>query len=106
MQQPIRSAVNVGSGDNLVVSRRALLEEEAEAAAADTRARLEVGAVFPGKVTRIEKYGAFVDIGGIEGLLHVSEMAYGRVEAREIANPRGDRAERTGRRSGPAGEDR
>jgi small subunit ribosomal protein S1 len=57
-----------------------LLEEQAEAAAAGTRARLEVGAVFPGKVTRIEKYGAFVDIGGIEGLLHISEMAYGRLE--------------------------
>lgn len=68
------------SGDNVVVSRRALLEEQAEAAAAGTRARLEVGAVFPGKVTRIEKYGAFVDIGGIEGLLHISEMAYGRIE--------------------------
>ena len=67
-------------GDNLVVSRRVLLEEQAEAHAFDTRAKLEVGAVFNGKITRIESYGAFVDIGGIEGLLHISELAYGRVE--------------------------
>lgn len=67
-------------GDNIVLSRRVLLEEAAQVHAADTRAKLEVGAVFPGKVTRIESYGAFVDIGGIEGMLHISELAYGRVE--------------------------
>lgn len=67
-------------GDNVVVSRRALLEDEADRHADVTRAKLEVGAIFPGKVTRIENYGAFVDIGGIEGMLHISELAYGRVE--------------------------
>ncbi len=67
-------------GDNLVVSRRVLLEEQADVAAEGTREKLEVGAVFSGKVTRLEDYGAFVDIGGIEGMLHISELAYGRVE--------------------------
>lgn len=67
-------------GDNVVVSRRVLLEEEAQRHAGRTRAKLEVGAVFSGKVTRIENFGAFVDLGGIEGMLHISELAYGRVE--------------------------
>ncbi len=67
-------------GDNVVVSRRVLLEEDAERHASATRTKLEVGAVFKGKVTRIENYGAFVDIGGIEGMLHISELAYGRVD--------------------------
>ena len=64
---------------NIVVSRRALLEEEAAERSAETRKRLEVGAVFHGTVRRIEKFGAFVDIGGIEGLLHVSELGFARV---------------------------
>jgi len=67
-------------GGNLVVSRRALLEEEAAARAARTREHLEVGAVLGGSVTRIEKYGAFVDLGGIEGMVHVSELGYARID--------------------------
>src|SRR5690606_41516456 len=61
------------------VSRRALLEAERAVQAAETRARLEVGAEITGTVTRIKPFGAFVDIGGLEGLLHVSELDYGRV---------------------------
>src|SRR5262249_7619966 len=70
-----------GSGRhlNLVVSRRALLEEEQRARAAETRARLQVGLVIKGTVTSLKDYGAFVDIGGLEGLLHVSELGFGRV---------------------------
>jgi len=65
---------------NIVVSRRILLEAQSAERAADTRTRLEPGAVFRGVVKRIENYGAFVDIGGIEGMLHISELGYSRVE--------------------------
>ena len=70
----------MGRHANLVVSRRALLEEEQRALAAQTRARLEVGAVMQGKVSSLQDYGAFIDLGGIEGLVHVSELAFGRIE--------------------------
>ena len=64
---------------NLVLSRRALLEEEERARAAATRTRLAPGAVLRGKVTAVKDYGAFVDLGGIEGMLHVSELGFARV---------------------------
>jgi small subunit ribosomal protein S1 len=64
---------------NIVLSRRALLEEEAEAKAAETRSKLEVGSVLKGKVTSLASYGAFVDLGGLEGMLHVSEIGYSRL---------------------------
>ena len=69
-----------GSGRhlNLVVSRRALLEEEQKVRAAETRAKLQPGLIVKGTVTSLKDYGAFVDIGGLEGLLHVSELGFGR----------------------------
>jgi small subunit ribosomal protein S1 len=69
-----------GRRPNLVVSRRALLEEEQLALAAETRARIEEGAVLAGTVTSVKDYGAFVDLGGVEGMVHVSELAYGHVK--------------------------
>lgn len=68
-----------GGGRNVVVSRRELLEEEAAAQAAQTWEQLHVGAVLQGRVTNIRDFGAFVDLGGVEGLIHVSELGYGRV---------------------------
>jgi small subunit ribosomal protein S1 len=65
-------------GTNIVLSRRALLEEEARTRAVETRARLAVGAVLPGVVTALKDFGAFVDLGGIEGMLHVSELGFER----------------------------
>jgi small subunit ribosomal protein S1 len=65
-------------GVNLVVSRRALLEEEARGKAAVTREKLVVGAVLPGVVVAIKDFGAFVDIGGIEGMLPASELGFAR----------------------------
>jgi len=56
-----------GKRTNLVVSRRVLLEEEQKARAEEMRARLEVGAVLRGTVTALKDYGAFVDLGGLEG---------------------------------------
>lgn len=66
-------------GRNVVVSRRELLEEEAAAQAVQTWETLQVGAVVQGRVTNLRDFGAFVDLGGVEGLIHVSELGYGRV---------------------------
>jgi small subunit ribosomal protein S1 len=68
-----------GKHTNLVVSRRELLEEERKAKAAELRAKVVVGAVLPGTVTSLQPYGAFVDLGGVEGMVHISEMAFERV---------------------------
>jgi small subunit ribosomal protein S1 len=65
-------------GANVVLSRRALLEEEARGRAAETRAKLVVGAVLPGVVIALKDFGAFVDVGGIEGLLPASEIGFQR----------------------------
>jgi small subunit ribosomal protein S1 len=69
-----------GRRPNLVVSRRALLEEEQRLRAEATRAQLKEGAVLTGTVTSLKDYGAFVDIGGLEGMVHVSELAFGHVK--------------------------
>ena len=66
-------------GRNVVVSRRAILEEEAKAAGKLLREKLSVGDEITGNVRRLERFGAFVDIGGVEGLLHVSEISHTRV---------------------------
>lgn len=72
-----------GGRGNLVLSRRVLLEEEREKLAAKTREHLKVGAVLRGKVVGFKPFGAFVDLGGIEGMLHVSELGFSRVERPE-----------------------
>ena len=67
-------------GKNLVVSRRALLEEEQRATAAEVRQSIVAGAVMTGRVASVRDFGAFVDLGGgVQGLLHVSEMNWSRV---------------------------
>ncbi len=66
-------------GRNVVVSRRQLLEEEADELAAETWKRLEVGAVVSGTVTSVRDFGAFVDLGGVDGLIHITELGYGRI---------------------------
>jgi small subunit ribosomal protein S1 len=70
-------------GRNLVLSRRALLDEEKEKRAVETRKNLVPGAVIRGKVVGFKPFGAFVDLGGIEGMLHVSELGFQRVEKPE-----------------------
>lgn len=64
----------------LVVSRRAILNRERDQRRADASSALAAEQVVRGTVTRIEAFGAFVDIGGVEGLLHVSQIAHKRVE--------------------------
>ena len=73
-------AAGRGGRPNVVLSRRELLEEEENRRREEALARLAVGAVVRGTVTSVTAYGAFVDLGGVEGLLHVSEMAHERVE--------------------------
>jgi small subunit ribosomal protein S1 len=67
-------------GRNIVLSRRALLEEQQRAGAAEIRESIVPGAVMEGRVTSVREFGAFVDLGaGVQGLLHVSEMGWSRV---------------------------
>ena len=64
---------------NVVLSRRLLLEEEAAAKTAEAMANIQPGAILRGKVTSLAAYGAFLDLGGVEGLLHVSEISHARL---------------------------
>ena len=63
----------------IVLSRRVLLEHEQKARKAETMAKLVEGAVLPGTVKTMTDYGAFIDLGGVDGLLHVSDLSWGRV---------------------------
>ena len=75
-------------GRNIVVSRRALLQEEQEKKLKETLARLKPGLDVEGKVTKLAEFGAFVDIGGIEGMVHISEISHGRIShPSEVLSP-------------------
>src|SRR5256886_1482197 len=65
---------------NVVVSRRAILEEELHAKRAALMETLSEGQVVHGHVKNVTDYGAFVDLGGIDGLLHLTDMSWGRVK--------------------------
>jgi small subunit ribosomal protein S1 len=67
-------------GRNIVVSNRAILEEERQKQKDALRESLKEGMQVSGEITAIRKFGAFVDIGGIEGLIPISEISWGRVE--------------------------
>src|SRR5438094_3691855 len=67
-------------GRNLVLSRRALLEEQAAKAAGQTRKKIRPDAVLPGTVVSLADFGAFVDLGGVQGLVPMSELSHARVE--------------------------
>jgi ribosomal protein S1 len=68
-----------GKGRRIVVSRTSLLREDQEKTAASTLQKLRAGAVVKGKVASLTDFGAFVDVGGVEGLVHVSEISQRRV---------------------------
>ncbi|MEK7406155.1 MAG: 30S ribosomal protein S1 [Acidobacteriota bacterium] len=65
--------------EDVVVDRRAVLEEEEARAREQVVAALEEGAVVRGTVRTLTDFGAFIDLGGVDGLLHVGDMAWGRV---------------------------
>ncbi|MFN2426106.1 MAG: 30S ribosomal protein S1 [Candidatus Binatia bacterium] len=67
-------------GRNVVVSRRDVLEEQAAEEAAKTWQKIQVGAVLDGTVRSLRDFGAFVDLGGVDGMIHVSELAFTRVK--------------------------
>ena len=64
---------------NIVLSRRVLLEKEREELKKETLKNLKEGAVLKGQVKNLTDYGAFIDLGGIDGLLHVTDMSWGRI---------------------------
>jgi small subunit ribosomal protein S1 len=64
---------------NIVLSRRAILESERITLREKTLSRLKVGEIMDGTVKNITEYGLFVDLGGIDGLLHITDMSWGRV---------------------------
>lgn len=66
-------------GRDFVLSRTALLDEKKRLSHDEILSKLSVGMDIDGKIVSVQKYGAFVDLGGIEGLLHVSELSYHRV---------------------------
>ena len=68
------------SENRLILSHRAVVEKQREAQREEALKTLQAGDVVEGKVARLTNFGAFVDLGGIDGLVHVSEISYDRVE--------------------------
>jgi len=64
---------------NVVVSHKALIEDELESQRADIIAKLEKGQVLEGTVKNITSYGVFVDLGGVDGLVHITDLSWGRI---------------------------
>ena len=64
---------------NIVISRRSILEKERETLRGETLKTLEEGSVIEGTVKNITDYGVFIDLGGVDGLLHITDMSWGRV---------------------------
>src|ERR1700761_5406897 len=72
---------------NVVISRKELLEEDQNARKSITLATLEEGSVLTGTVKNLTDYGAFVDLGGLDGLLHITDMSWGRLtHPRDLVN--------------------
>jgi small subunit ribosomal protein S1 len=64
---------------NVVVSHKALIEDELEAQKAEIIARLEKGQILEGVVKNITSYGVFIDLGGVDGLIHITDLSWGRI---------------------------
>lgn len=78
---------------NVVVSRRAILEEDNEAKKLQVLGSLAEGQVLSGRVKNITDYGAFVDLGGVDGLLHITDLSWGRLKHPSEAVKVGDEVE-------------
>ena len=77
--------------NNVVLSRRSILEQEREAQKRDALERIEVGEIMEGVIKNITDYGLFIDLGGIDGLLHVSDISWGRITRPPNNFSRGDK---------------
>jgi small subunit ribosomal protein S1 len=72
---------------NVVISRKEILEEEQNAKKSETLSTLEEGTILTGTVKNLTDYGAFVDLGGLDGLLHITDMSWGRLtHPRDLVN--------------------
>jgi small subunit ribosomal protein S1 len=80
-------------GRSVVVSRKALLQAQTEQDRSAALAKLAVGEVVEGSVVSVQKFGAFVDVGGIQGLVHISELAHHRVDRVEDIVSVGERVQ-------------
>jgi len=80
-------------GHSIVLSRRAIVEEEQEKLAQQTWGELSVGQVREGTIRSVQSYGAFVDLGGVDGLLHVSAMSHTRVSDPKKLVKEGDKVQ-------------
>ena len=78
---------------NIVLSRRALLEEKRQNTRSETLKKLDEGSLIAGIVKNITEYGIFVDLGGIDGLLHITDMSWGRVNHPSEMFSMGDKLE-------------
>ncbi|MDA3972005.1 MAG: 30S ribosomal protein S1 [Desulfobulbaceae bacterium] len=65
--------------NNVVISRRAILEEERQKLREEMRSTLQEGAIVKGSITNITDYGIFIDLGGLDGLCHITDLSWGRV---------------------------
>ena len=73
--------------NSIVVSRRKVLESQRDKLKKETLAKLEEGTIVKGVVTRLTNFGAFIDLGGVDGLLHISEFSWNRIESpNEVLN--------------------
>ncbi|MSO20888.1 MAG: 30S ribosomal protein S1 [Acidobacteria bacterium] len=79
MELPVRIIKINAKRGNVVVSCKVLLEEDLNSRKAETLAKLSEGALVTGVVKNLTEYGAFVDLGGIDGLLHITDMSWGRI---------------------------
>jgi len=64
---------------NIVISRRKMIEQQREELKKKTLTQLEIGQIIKGTVKNIADFGAFIDLGGIDGLLHITDMSWGRI---------------------------
>lgn len=77
--------------NRLVLSRKAVLEAEREAKREEALKHIEEGAVLEGTVVKIMPYGAFIDLGGVEGLLHISDISWKRISSVDAVLKQGDK---------------
>ncbi len=78
---------------NIVLSRKAVLDEEITEKKGDTLNVLEESVIMEGQVKNITEYGAFIDLGGIDGLLHITDMSWGRIQSPNDLFKVGDRVQ-------------